>query len=156
MGFKSRYTINQREQAIQLAQVLGNNEAARQLDIDRTTLSRWVREAAKDGPVQTVRDTAAVEMIQEVRKGVLPLARAVQLKALEALDAKLQPDEDGKVAVAAKDLAIIFGIATEKIALAEGKPTSIVDEIRRFETWSDKDLRDYAERGRRPKDALPN
>lgn len=156
MGFKSKYTPQQREQAIQLAQVIGNNRAARQLDIDHTTLSRWVREAAENGPIQTIRDMAAVEMIQEVRKEVLPLARAVQLKALEALDAKLQPDEDGKVAVTAKDLAVIFGITSEKIALAEGKPTSIVDEIRRFETWSDRDLRDYAERGRRPKDALPN
>jgi transposase-like protein len=148
MGFKSKYSAKYKERAIQLAQTVGNNEAARQLGMDHTTLTRWHLEAEADGRTQTERDKANVQVIQEVRDEVLPLAKTIQLKVLNELNDRLTPTEGKTITVGPKDLAIILGIVTEKIALLEGKPGSIVEH--RFNGWTDKDLRQYAETGQHP------
>ena len=134
---KTRYTADQKAEAIALSQDVGVTEASRQLDIHETTIYRWRTEAGvpPSDPQKTADAIAAnAQRVQrtwgDFREQEALGAGASALKIRNLISTTI----DERAGRGLKDLCIAYGIMIDKAEMLSGQATQ------RIEVWAQSEL----------------
>ncbi len=138
MARGQKYGDEDTERGLQALAEAGGNaaKASRACGIPPRTLRDWKNGSFAD---------EFAELRREKRGGLIDKVWAGAEKALDLLLVALEPGEDGKSKVKARELAVIMGILTDKGLLLGGEPTEIMKQLPQI-VFRGVDMSDYEER----------